>query len=75
MAFLAHHQHRAHRLVRGVQAPVHLERLGEGFELLLEVFEGRALAGELHPHEKQARVVVVVLGGLFDVAAALQQEA
>jgi hypothetical protein len=32
-------------------------------------------AGELHPHEEQAGAVVVVLGGFFDVAAALQQKA
>jgi len=31
-------------------------------------------AGKLHAHEKQAGVVVVVLGRFLDVAAALQQE-
>ena len=41
----------------------------EGAELVVLV------AGKLHPHEEQARGVVVVLRGFFDVAAVLQQEA
>ena len=32
-------------------------------------------AGELHAHEEQAGAGVVVLGGLFDVAALLEQKA
>ena len=75
MAFLADHDHRAHRLGGGVQLPGHLERLGEELELGFQVLERQLVAGELHPHEKEARVVVVVLRGLLDVAPAFQQEA
>ena len=65
----------AHRLVGAVQLPHHLEGLGEGLQLELEILQRQLVARELHPHEEQAGVVVVVLGRLFDVAAALQQEA
>jgi hypothetical protein len=41
----------------------------------LQVVKRVLVAGKLHPHEEQAGVVVVVLGGFFDVAAALQQKA
>jgi hypothetical protein len=74
MPLLADHQHRAHRLGGGVQAPLHRERLGEVPQLQPQVFVGDLVAGELHAHEKQAGAVVVVLGGFLDVAAALQQE-
>jgi len=74
MAFLADHEHRAHGLAGGVQLPAHLKALRKSPQLLAQR-AGVQRAGELHPHEEQAGVVVVVLGRLFDVAAALEQKA
>ena len=57
-----------------MQTPAHLEGLCEKVQLGFQVVVGQLPAGELHPHEKQAGVTVVVLGCLFNVAAALQQK-
>ena len=58
-----------------MQAPAHLVGLGKAGQVVgqggLVVFG----AGKLHAHEEQAGGRVVVLRGLFDVAAVLQQEA
>jgi hypothetical protein len=75
VAFLADQQDRPHRLAQGVQAQLHPERLGKQPQLHFQVLVGDLVAGELHPHEKQTGVRVVVLRGFFDIAAALQQEA
>ena len=75
MAFFADHQHRAHGLCGVVQRPLHLEAGGEGGKLLAQGVLLDRIARKLHTHEKQACVVVVVLGGFFDVALAFQQKA
>jgi hypothetical protein len=54
---------------------VHAEAGAEGGELFAQRRLGVVAAGEAHAHEEQARVVVVVLGGFLDVAAAFEQEA
>ena len=72
---LAHHEDGAHRLRHGVQPPLHFERLRKHVQLRFQVFGRELRAGELHAHEEQTRVMVVVLGRLFDVAAAFEQEA
>jgi hypothetical protein len=63
-----------HGLGRGMQAPAHLVGLCKGGQAGLQGGVVVLVAGKLHPHEKQARGVVVVLGGFFDVAAMLQQK-
>ncbi len=75
MAFLAHHDHRSHGLRGGVQFPVHLEGLRKNCELAGQRFMSQLVADELHTHEKQARVRVVVLRRFFNVAAMLEQKA
>jgi hypothetical protein len=74
VAFLADEDHGLHRLRGVVQLPLHLEALGEHLQLQAQVVLRELPAGEAHAHEEQARVVVVVLGGFLDVAAALEQE-
>ena len=75
VAFLADQDHRAHGLGGVVQFPAHLEGLGKGFQLTGQLCVRQLAAGELHAHEKQARALVVVLRGFFDVAAMLEQKA
>jgi hypothetical protein len=75
MALLADHDDGLHGLGGGVQLPGHLEGLGKQAQLQLQVVKGVLVAGKLHPHKKQAGIVVVVLGGFFNVAAMLQQKA
>jgi hypothetical protein len=58
-----------------VQLALHAKGLGEQLQVQAQVVLRELAAGELHPHEKQTGAVVVVLGGFFDVAAALQQKA
>jgi hypothetical protein len=74
VAFLADHDDGAHGLGGGMQLPVHAEGPGEGLQFAGELLVGELVAGKLHAHEKQARVVVVVLRGFFDVAAVVEQE-
>ena len=74
MAFLADHQHRLHRLGRGVQAPAHLVGLGKGGQAGLQGGVVVLVAGKLHAHEEQACGVVVVLGCFFNIAAVFHQE-
>jgi hypothetical protein len=52
-----------------------LKGSGKQPQLQLQVVKRVLLAGKLHSHKKQAGIVVVVLGGFFNVAAMLQQKA
>ena len=70
----AHQEHRAHGLGGGVQAPAHLQRVGKRRPLLAQGLGAELFAGKTQPHKEQTGVVVVVLGGLFDVAAAVGQK-
>ncbi len=71
MAFFADQNNRRHGLLGVVQVPGHLEGDGKTGQLAAQIGLAHLVAGKLHAHEKQAGVVVVVLGGLFNVAAAL----
>ena len=72
VAFFADQNDGANRLLRGMQAALHLQRLGKMGELGLQILLGELHASELHAHEEQTRIWVVVLRRFFDVAAALQ---
>ena len=75
MPFAADHQHAAHGLAGGVQAPLHAKGRGEVAQFELQFVMAQALASELHAHEEQAGGVIVVLRGFFDIAVVLDQEA
>jgi 1,4-dihydroxy-2-naphthoyl-CoA synthase len=71
MAFFADQNDRRHGLLGVVQVPGHLEGDCKTGQLAAQIGLAHLVAGKLHAHEKQAGIVVVVLGGLFNVAAAL----
>ena len=72
MPVAADHDDGAHGGRCGVQLPVHLEWCRKGGQLCLEIIKAQLVAGKLHPHEKQARVMVVVLRGFFNIAVVVQ---
>jgi hypothetical protein len=74
MAVAADHDHGTHGRFCRMKLPRHAEGRGECFELCLQLFLGKLVAGELNPHEKESGVVIVVLCGFFNIAAVLQQE-
>ena len=75
MAFFADKDDGGHGLRGVVQVPCHLEGRGKTGQLGSQVGFADLVAGKLHAHEEQTRVMVVVLRGLFNVATAFQQKA
>ena len=74
MPLLADEDDRTHGCVERVQAPLHVVLLGKALNLGTQRV-GRCAAHKLHPHKEQAGVVVVVLGGFFDITALSEQKA
>jgi hypothetical protein len=72
VTFFADQNDSWHGLLGVVQIPSHLEGDGKADPLAAQFSLAHCGASKLHAHEKQAGVRVVVLGGLFDVAATRQ---